>query len=368
MKITKIEVKPVRIPMRTFTDAYASYSSGEFGLITIETDEAITGFGESPSTVIVGFYGETLETVMTSIKKSLAPALIGEDPTNIGKLVSKMNLAQGYSFIAKTGLNLALYDLLGKALRIPASTLLGGRKRDRVRAASEIGIASAEEMVKEARRLVDLGFGVIKLKAGKDMKEEMRGLKGIRGALGSEVELRVDPNAGWSRKETLEAAASMARYDVSYLEQPLPRWDLEGLATIRKRTGMQVMVDESVWDAHDVVRVAKAEAADIINIKITKTGGLTTALEVYNTARAFGIPCVIGTELESCTALGAKLQIASAMEDLPYACEYTELAFQRVVLKEQVRLHHGYLEVPKGDGLGVSPDLGSIQRYAKSRV
>jgi L-alanine-DL-glutamate epimerase-like enolase superfamily enzyme len=352
--------------MRTFTDAYANYSSGEFALVTIGTDAGMTGYGESPCTVIVGFYGETLETVMTAIKKSLASVLIGEDPMNIGKLVSKMNLAQGYSFIAKTGLNLALYDLVGKALRVPASTLLGGRRRDRIRAASEIGITSAERMVAEARRLVDLGFRVIKLKAGKDMEEEMRGLKGIRDALGSEVELRVDPNAGWSRRNTLDAAETMTRCEVSYLEQPLPRWDLEGLAMIRRKTGIQTMVDESVWDPHDVVSVANAGAADIINIKITKTGGLTTAMEVYNTAKAFGIPCVIGTELESCTALGAKLQIASAMEDLPYACEFTELAFQQIALDEKLKLVRGCLEVPKGDGLGVSPKLDFIRRHIKS--
>jgi L-alanine-DL-glutamate epimerase-like enolase superfamily enzyme len=91
-----------------------------------------------------------------------------------------MDLARGHSFIAKTGVNLALYDLVGKALKIPASTLLGGRRRDEIRAASVIGITSAKEMVVEARRLVELGFQVIKLKAGKDMEEEMKGLKGIR--------------------------------------------------------------------------------------------------------------------------------------------------------------------------------------------
>jgi L-alanine-DL-glutamate epimerase-like enolase superfamily enzyme len=334
---------------------------GEFALVTIETDTGIAGYGECPSTVIVGFYGETLETVVTAVR-SMSSVLIGEDPMNIGMLVSKMNLARGYSFIAKTGINLALYDLVGKALRVPASTLLGGRRRDRIRAASEIGITSAKEMVTEARRLVNLGFQVIKLKAGKDMEEEMKGLRRIRDALGSEVELRVDPNAGWSRRDTMEAAKTMAKCEVSYLEQPLQRWDLEGLAMIRKKTGIPTMVDESVWDPHDVVSVAKAGAADIINIKITKTGGLTTAMEVYNTARAFGIPCVIGTELESCTALGAKLQIASALQDLPYACEYTELAFQQIALNERIRLKHGYLDVPKGYGLGVSPKLGLMAR------
>jgi L-alanine-DL-glutamate epimerase-like enolase superfamily enzyme len=176
--------------------------------------------------------------------------------------------------------------------------------------------------------------------------------------------LRVDPNGGWSRFDTLRAIKTLAKEEVSYIEQPFPGWDLEGLSWLRKTTGIPVMVDESVWNPHDVIEVARCEAADIINIKITKAGGLKNSLDIYTTARAVGIPCVIGTELESCVAVAAKLQLASSLEDLPFACEFTELAFQKMATREPLKLEHGSLKVPTGPGLGMAPDKQLIDQNA----
>jgi muconate cycloisomerase len=183
--------------------------------------------------------------------------------------------------------------------------------------------------------------------------------------VGSDIELRVDPNAGWSRADTLRALKKLARVEISYIEQPLPGWDLEGLAWLRKTTGVPVMVDESVWNTHDVIKVAKAEAADLINIKITKAGGLKNSLDIYTTAEAVGIPCIIGTELESCVAVAAKLQLAASLERLPFACEFTELAFQKMALTEPLRLENGSLKVPSGTGLGMAPDKGMTEKNGR---
>src|SRR5579872_1071848 len=286
MKISKIEVVPASLPMRLFTDAYAGYDRGEFAFIRVETDEGLVGYGEAPSSVIVGFYGETLETVTRSLNSVLAPKLIGEDTLNIRRLTAIMDFAQGNSFIAKTGLDIAFYDLIGKILKVPVCTLLGGKQRDKVMACSEIGIVRSEQMVSEASRLVDMGFKSIKIKAGADAEDEMKGVAKVREAVGDKIELRVDPNAGWSREETIRATKTLLKCNVRYLEQPLPGWDLEGLAWVRKSTGMQIMVDESVWTPQDVARVAQVGAADFVNIKITKTGGLKKAIEVYDTAAA----------------------------------------------------------------------------------
>jgi L-Ala-D/L-Glu epimerase len=364
MKISKIEVIPASLPMRLFTDAYAGYDRGEFALIRIETDDGFVGFGEAPCSVTVGFYGETLETVTASIRHVLAPKLVGEDPLNMRKLTSIMDIAQGNSFIAKTGVNLALYDLIGKILKVPVHTLLGGKQRDRISACSEIGIVRSDQMAAEAMRLVELGFRSIKIKAGADAEDEMRGLEKVREAVGDNIELRVDPNAGWSREKTIQATKTLLKCNVVYLEQPLPGWDLEGLAWVRKSTGMPIMVDESVWTPQDVVRVDQVGAADIVNIKITKTCGLKKAIEVYDTATAHGLPCIIGTELESCMGLAAKLHIAAALEKLPFACEFTELAFQKLALEIPIKLDgSGMLEVPAGNGLGFAPSIDMMRQH-----
>jgi o-succinylbenzoate synthase len=364
MRITKVQAHPARVPMRPFSDAYSDYPTGQFVLVEIGTDQGTVGFGEAPCTVTVGFYGETLETVTAAIRNYLGPKLVGEDPLNIRRVTSIMSIVHGAASIAKTGVDMALYDLAGKALGVPTSTLLGGRQRDSIAAASEIAIVNPEEMVREAHRLIELGFRVIKVKAGRNVDEEVKGIKAIRDAVGSNIELRVDPNGGWSRLDTLRAIKALAKEEVSYIEQPFPGWDLEGLSWLRKTTGVPVMVDESVWNPHDVIEVARCEAADIINIKITKAGGLKNSLDIYTTARAVGIPCVIGTELESCVAVAAKLQLASSMEDLPFACEFTELAFQKMATIETLKLEHGSLKVPTGPGLGMAPDRQLIDQNA----
>lgn len=364
MKITNVEAIPVRTPMvREFGDAYNTYRLGQYVLVKIATDEGLVGYGESPCTVTVGFYGETLETACLSIEKYLAPPLLGEDPLNIRRATSIMDAAQGNAFLPKIGIDLALYDLIGKAMNVPVSTVLGGKQRDKIKVASEIGITSPQEMVRESMRLLGLGFRAIKLKAGKNADEEMAGLELIRDQVGSEIELRVDPNGGWTRSDAMRSVSKMRKCEVSYLEQPLPGWDLDGLAMIRRQSEIPMMADESVWTSHDVVKLAEHKAVDIVNIKITKTGGLKNALDVYATARAFGIACVIGTELESSVAVAAKLHIASCFEELPYACEYTELSFQQISLKDHnLKIDDGCLRVPAGDGLGVAPDMDIVER------
>jgi L-alanine-DL-glutamate epimerase-like enolase superfamily enzyme len=362
MRITKVEAYPVRMPMRRFGDAYSDYQSCQFALVEIKTDEGVVGYGEAPCTVTVGFYGETLETVVASIRNHIGPRLVGEDPLNLRRIISTMNIVHGRAVLAKTAIDLAVYDAVGKSLRIPVHALLGGIQRERVKAASEIAIVKPEEMVQEARRLIDLGFRVIKIKAGKDVEEEIRGTRAVRDAIGANIELRVDPNAGWSRLDTLKAMRSFARDEISYIEQPLPGWDLKGLAWLRKSTGVPIMADESVWTPHDVIEIAESEAADLINIKITKAGGLKNSLDIYTTADACGLPCVVGTELESCVAVGAKLQLAASLGKLPFACEFTELAFQTMVVMGSLELEDGCLRVPSGHGLGLTPDMQLVEK------
>jgi L-alanine-DL-glutamate epimerase-like enolase superfamily enzyme len=303
--------------MRQFSDAYSDYPTGQLLLVEIDTDQGTVGFGEATWTVTVGFYGETIETVTATIRNYLGPKLVREDPLNIRKATSIMNSIYGAAFIAKTGIDTALYDLAGRILGVPASTLLGGRQKNSIEAASEVAIVNPDEMIREPSRLIELGFKVIKVKAGRNVDDEVRGIKAIRDAVGSNIELRVDPNRGWSLLDTLRALEILACEEISYIEQPLPDWDLEGLAWLRKATGVPVMVDESVWNPYDVISVARAQAADLINIKITKAGGFKNSLAIYTTAEALGIPCIIGTELESCVAVAAKLQLEASLENYP---------------------------------------------------
>ena len=363
MAIKQIEAFPVRMPMRNFVDAYSDYSTNQFVLIRIENDDGKIGYGEAPCTVTVGFYGETLESTTIAIRNYIAPVLKGVDPLNIRKAISIINRAHGATFLAKTGIDIALHDLAGKILGVSTSTLLGGTQRGIIPVASEIGIVDPEQAVRESERLVELGFRVIKIKAGNNSETDVKIAKAVRDQVGDEIELRVDPNAGWSRYETLKAIKELSKLDLAYLEQPLPGWDLEGLAYVRRTTGMPIMVDESVWTPHDVIKVVEAGAADLINIKITKAGGLKNSINIYTTAEAAGIPCIVGTELEACVAAPAKLQLAASIERLPFAAEFTELAYQNMVLQKSLKIEKGCLRLPEGSGTGVDPDMRLIEQH-----
>jgi L-Ala-D/L-Glu epimerase len=237
LRITKIEATAVRIPIHPMVDAYGSYPNEEFILVKVETDEGVLGYGEAPCSPSMQFYGETLETTMTSITLNIAPRLIREDPMNIGKLTSLMDATQGNAFLAKTGLDIALYDLIGKALKTRLGTILGGIRREEVKIGMEVVASEPDEVVKEAQKSVEMGIRVIKIHCWRDVEREMDTLMKVRNAVGSDVVLKLDPNGTWTRESTLKAAKTMSRCELEYIEQPLPGWDLKGLAWVRRTGG-----------------------------------------------------------------------------------------------------------------------------------
>lgn len=365
MRITKIDAIPVRTPFEGFADAYEDYSARgvQFVLVRIETDSGLVGFGEATATPGLEFYGDSFEATFTAIRAYLAPKLVGEDPLNIRRCTAIMNRVMNRATIAKTGIDLALYDLAGKALGVPTATLLGGAQRTRIRASSEVALSEPGRMLDETRRIVGLGFRTIKFKTGRDVEAEIEGIQAVRAEFGSAIELTADANGGWSRHEALHALKVLAPLNLRFMEQPLPGWDIEGHAWLRRRSDTPIMLDESVWTPQDVAKIARAEAADLLNIKIEKTGGLKNALDLYATARANGLSCMIGNECETGMALAAKLHLASAFEDLPVACEFTELSYAVVAVKEAMAVQDGHLSVPMGRGLGVTPDMDLVDRH-----
>lgn len=365
MRISRIEAIPVCTPLHGYADAYEDYSSRgiQFVLVKIETDEGVTGFGEATSTPSLEFYGDSFEAVIASIRNYLAPKLLGEDPLNIRRITSIMNRTQLKSTIAKTGIDLALYDLAGKALGVPTCTLLGGMQRPRIRVASEVSLSGPDKMLEETQRILKMGFRTLKFKTGRNVDAEIQGIRAVREAVGPDIELSADANGGWSRHDALKAMKAFSDLNLRFMEQPLPGWDLEGHAWLRGKSDVPIMLDESVWTPQDVIKIERAKAADLLNIKIEKTGGLKNALELYATARAVGLSCMIGNECETGIALAAKLHLASAFEDLPLACEFTELPYATIVLKDSLKIEDGTLPVPTGPGMGVTLDMDLIEQY-----
>jgi L-alanine-DL-glutamate epimerase-like enolase superfamily enzyme len=363
MKISKVEIIPYGLPIRNFSDAYTSFTSSDAVLVRLHADNGITGFGEACAWE-PEFYGETLESVSSSIQKYIAPKIIGLNPLNINQILSLLDSILAKSTCAKEGIDLALYDLVGKILRVPVYTLLDGCFRKKIPVACEIGINTPEIMAQNAKDLLARGVRVIKVKGSCDIKLDIKAVKAVRKAVGMEAELRLDPNAHWNTMGTLDAMRELESTHLQLLEQPVPAWDLKGMARIRRSISIPLMADESIWTPQHVVEIAEREAADIINIKISKTGGLWAAKKVETVAESVGLPCLVGTELEPGISSVAKLHLAASMRDLPLACEFTELdQVKGSILKQKIRLEDGCLQVPEGFGFGVDLDEEALAQH-----
>jgi len=352
------------IPVKGFADAYTSFDRSNAVLVKIHTDEGHVGIGEACAWE-PEFYGESWETIIAMIDNYATPLLIGEDPRNINHLLMKIDLNIARITCVKEGIDLALHDLVGKILNVPVYTLLGGKFRDRVAVASEIGIDSPDVMAESAQRVLDMGIRVIKIKGSNEMDLDIERIKAVRAAVGPDVGLRLDPNAAWNTIGTIKIMQAVEECRLELLEQPIPAWDLKGMARIRDSITIPLMADESIWTPQDAVKLHDYNACDILNLKIAKTCGLHLGKKVEAVAEALGMPCICGTELEPGVAAVAKIHMAASMRIHPIASEFTELTqVDGSILTTPTKAVDGYLEVPDGPGFGVEIDEDALKEYA----
>ena len=367
MKIIQVEVIPFGVPIRNFADAYTGFAVSNAVLVKIRSDDGTTGFGEACAWE-PEFYGETLESVSSTIEKYAAPKIVGQDPTNIDRIMAILDANLAKVTCVKEGIDLALHDLLGKILGVPVYVLLGGKFRDSIPVASEIGIDTPDKMAQNALDILKLGFTVIKIKGSNDMALDVERIKAVRAAVGDGVELRLDPNAAWDVIGTIKVMKQVEDCRLQLLEQPVPGWDLKGMAHIRNKIGIPVMADEGLWSPQDAVKLHDYGAADILNIKISKSCGLRLGKKIEAVAEALGMPCIVGTEIEPGFSLVAKLHLAASMKNHPLASEFTELSLLKDnVLKFEPRIVDGCVRIPEGPGFGVELDEDAFAKYAVCR-
>ncbi len=346
MQIKKVEVIPFAVPIRSFADAYTGFTTSNAVLVKIYSEDGTIGYGEACAWE-PEFYGETLESVTSTIEKYIAPKIIGQNPFNINRIMAIIDANLAKVTCAKEGIDLALHDLAGKILNVPVHTLLGGCFREEIAIASEIGIDTPEAMAKQALDVLDLGIKVIKIKGSTEMGLDVKRIKTVREAVGSEIELRLDPNAAWTTTGTIKVMKKIESCNLQLLEQPVPSWDLKGMAHIRNKIGIPLMADESIWTPQDVIKVAEYGAADIINIKIAKSCGLALAKKIEAVSESLGLPCIVGTEIEPGFSLIAKLHLAASMKIHPLASEFTELSLLKTnILKHEINIEDGCVKVP----------------------
>ena len=363
MKIVNIETIPYAIPVKNFTDAYTGFTHSNAVLIKIHTDEGLVGIGEACAWE-PEFYGETVESIHTSINNYVSPIIMGQDPRNINKIMQMVDKVLARVTCVKEGIDLALFDLLGKILNVSVATLLGGKFRDQIPIASEIGIDSPNEMAKSAEKVLQMGINVIKVKGSDDQNKDVDRIMAVRSAIGSEVLLRLDPNAAWDTAGTIKTMQKLESCNLQLLEQPIPNWDYKGMAHIRKNISIPLMADESIWTPQDAIKLYEYESCDYLNLKIAKTCGLSRGKKVENVAEAIGLPCVVGAELEPGVSSIAKIHLAASMAIHPLASEFTELTqLDGSILDRPIEIINGCVTLPSGPGFGVNINDEALEKF-----
>jgi o-succinylbenzoate synthase len=348
--IKQIEVYAVTLRYREPFRIAPSISTETHNVIVkIVTDYEVVGWGESsPSKRVTG---ESAETVIEALDK-LAPKLVGTCPLRIEQNIERMDLLVEGNPAAKASVDMALYDILGKTGRKPLFMLMGGY-RSEVMTDITLGIKSPKEMAKDALIAVQKGFKALKVKVGTNPSEDVERVKMVHEAVGSDVELRVDANQGWTPKEAMDVLTEIAKCDVEFVEQPVSAEDVRGLASVRKHSSIPVMADESVHSPADALRLIQAEAVDMINIKLMKSGGIHKARKIAEVAEAAGVPCMIGCMSESELGITAAVHLAAAIRNIRYADLDSDLLLRDKLVKNTLKVENSVRPLSSLPGLGV---------------
>ena len=316
MKITGITLGMLRVPLkRPFKTALRTVEQVEDIVVVLHTDDGTVGYGEAPPTAAIT--GETHGSIVHAIRHHIAPCLMGEDIADLHRVTGLIQRSMAGNGSAKAAVEIAVYDLWAQMHRAPLHALLGGGV-PMLTTDVTISVNDVDVMVADALAAVDEGYTALKIKVGKDAATDVTRVRTIHDAVAGRASLRLDANQGWTAKEAVRLLAALESTGVvlDLIEQPVPAHDLEGMRYITERVNTPVMADESVFAAHDVTEIARLRAADIINIKLMKAGGITNALRIAEVAAAHGLPCMMGCMLESSISVAAAVHVAIARSDV----------------------------------------------------
>ena len=360
MKITNIEIKTMLLPFPAPVKIAFAVIEGATGVfVRITTDEGIFGLGEaSPFGPVTG---ETVESTVAALEL-FRPALIGMEATDLEGIHAVMDKMLAYNGSAKCAVDIALYDIIGKAAGLPLYKVLGG-SCPTIESDITIHIDEPAAMAALAKEYVARGYRVLKIKTGINPEEDLEAIRQIREAVGPDIRLRIDANQGYDLCTAYRVLEEMKKLGVEAAEQPLPHWNIDGMAELRKQLhGIQIMADESVHDFHDANRVIKAGAADVINIKLMKCGGIYPALKINAAAEAAGIPCMLGCMADMKIAITAATSLIAAMRNIKEA-DMDSFLFKKdpeMGMKGGFTYEGGTYTLSDKPGLGIDFDFDAI--------
>jgi L-rhamnonate dehydratase len=367
VKITDVEALYLRLPeIQARTD-----SSQDALIVKVTTDAGITGWGEvdgCPAVTKAIIEAPVSHTLVTGLRQ----LLIGEDPLEIARLWRKMYEGtlyygrEGAVIQAMAGIDLALWDIKGKALGQPVCRLLGGGFRKRLRVyASNMFQFTAGATADRARKARDEGFTAIKFgwePFGQDAAADCAYLDAIRGAIGSEMDLMLDVGLIWDAKTTLKRARLFEPYDLAWIEEPLHPDDLKGYAKVAEGTDTRIAAGEEECTIAGMTRLMDIGRIDVVQIDLTRCG-LTQAMAIARLAEQRGLTVVnhnFTTDINVAASLHFLASVPNAFI-MEYCVEPSEIS--RSLARNRIPITDGHAAVPEEPGLGVEPDPAIIEKY-----
>lgn len=308
MKITGLSVGEIRIPLRVpFRTALRSVTHVEDVALRLETDAGLFGYGEAPPVTAVT--GETKATILRTWKETLAPALVGRKvEPSLSRIIQECcpeNTA------AKAAVETALYDLLGKEANLPLYRLLGGKQRT-LTTDITVSVNPPESMAADTVEAVKRGASILKIKVGENPALDLERLQAVRNAAGPGILLRVDANQAWSPEEAIRLIREMAPLGLELVEQPVAKTDLEGLKRVTENVTVPILADEAVFGPEEAERVLGLNAAEMVNMKLAKCGGIRRGMEILRIAEKYGKGCMVGCMLEGPVGVTTAAHLALA--------------------------------------------------------
>ena len=373
VKFLSIEI-PLEVPLRPAWDPDASYKSFPLALVRIYTDEGQVGSAvELTPQHVMGVTGSQISY--------LKSGLIGADPFAIEKIISKLRYA---AFIGPKpwAIEIALWDVIGQACGQPIYRLLGG-SQDRVKAyASTLQLKTAEEHAEDALNYFAQGFRAIKLRAHRSSpRDDLKVIETVRKAVGDDMEIMVDANQAWtteppfwSFRTALWMARELEQLGVVWLEEPLPKDDLKGLAELARQADIPIAGGELETGIHRFREFLEAGVYDIVQPDPHWSGGILETRKISALAEAANKPCILHTAGIGGLWVAANLQITGAIPNCPYFEYILEPPVwtpenRDVLLKTPIRIaEDGYIDIPMGPGIGVDLDEEAIARYTTQQV
>ncbi|MBN2259157.1 MAG: dipeptide epimerase [Clostridiales bacterium] len=352
MKIINYSIEIVNIPLlKPFITSLRRVDSVEGIILKIETDEGIFGLGSAAPTKVIT--GDTKESIIESIHIILKE-IMNKDLNAYNEVFLSINHSLIGNTSGKAAVDMAIYDLLSKKQKMPLYQYLGGQKKN-LQTDMTISMNEIDLMIKDSLDAYESGFRSLKIKLGDDINKDFQRMEGIFKKLGNHLNYRLDANQGWSPKDSVKIIKEFESMGINMtlVEQPVYYKDLEGMKFVTERVNTAILADESVFSLSEAVKIIDMRAADMINIKLMKTGGIYNAIGIARYAEEKKIDCMIGSMMESPISIHAAINFGMAFNqiklfDLDVPSMYKKIDFN-------TEYSYGALIKPSNEvGLGIS--------------